>query len=378
MSRRSRLALALLVATAACESAPYSQHQPWPEVPTLNGGMLAPMRLVTIVPQNDAADAPALFAFSTTLGRSTWWAKVSSEYDLGSVDGATTIMGPAVAPPEITDHELFTYIESVIATRPELAPDGKTLYLIYMPEGVTVVARGNPNTGCKTFGAYHDVFGARGDNYAVVQRCTEVSPVENMTVGASHEIAEAATDPKGDGYRLPQIAAWKPWRETIWNAWNRAGHAELADMCEGTFWLENERVYQRIWSNAAARRGGDPCIPALNEPYYGVAFQQEWYAVSAGERVDIPIKGWATGEMAAWPLDVFVGNGDVDFSATFAAASPKLTPGADEILMVEAPPDAPHGSFSVVGVESKRPPHARTTRGLTDGLHLDWVGVYVP
>jgi hypothetical protein len=149
-------------------------------------------------------------------------------------------------------------------------------------------------------------------------------------------------------------------------------------MCEGTFWVENQRVYQRVWSNAAARRGGDPCIPALSEPYYGVAFQQEWYAVAAGERVDIPVKGWATGEMVAWPLSVFVGNGDVDFSATFAAASPKLTPGADEILMVEAPPDAPSGSFAVVGVESKRPPHDRTTRGLTDGLHLEWVGVYVP
>jgi hypothetical protein len=378
MSALPRLALALLAATAACDSGPHGRAQPWPEVPTQSGGMLAPLRLVTIVPQNDAPDASAFFAFSTTLARSTWWAQLSSEYDLGTVDGATTLTGPVIAGPQITDHEIFAYIDAMIAPRPDLTPDGKTLYLLYLPSGVTVVARGTANADCQTFGAYHDVFGARGDNYAVVQRCTEDFAVENMTISASHEIAEAATDPRGDGFRLPQIAVRQPWTETIWNAWNRTGRAELADLCEGTFWVENQRVYQRVWSNAAARRGGDPCIPALKEPYYGVEFQKEWYAVPAGERIDIPLEGWATGGITAWPLGVFVGNGDVDFSATFAAASPNVSPGTSATLLVEAPADAPSGSFAVIGVQSKRPPHAPSERGLTDGVHLDWVGVYVP
>jgi hypothetical protein len=167
-----------------------------------------------------------------------------------------------------------------------------------------------------------------------------------------------------------------PWTETIWNAWDRNGHAELADLCVGTFWVENSFVAQRIWSNAAARRGGDPCIPALNEPYYNVDFPQDWYPLPAGGSASFAGTGWSTGPMPTWPVSVHVDGGDVAFTASADVMG--LQSGGTVNVTVDAPPDAPSGSFGLVTLLSERPKGAGAGSRLTDGAHLSYVGVYVP
>jgi hypothetical protein len=374
-AERWRLAVGAFVFLLACDSRPPPPtHRPFPEVPTLDGAVLAPLRLVTIVPSSDFTDAQAFFQFSDAVGTTQWWRTLRDEYRLGDVESGHDFMGPAIVA-NITEHEAFEYIESFVSANPSVAPDGQTLYLLYLPPGVMTIKDGMPNTDCTFYGAYHAPFGVRGDQWAIVQRCTEVDPIENMTISASHEIAEAATDPDYGGYHLPSIAAQMPWTEPIWNAFDRTGGAEIGDLCEGSFWVEGSFVAQRIWSNTAARRGGDPCVPALNEPYYNVEFVQDWYPLAAGGSVSIAGEGWAIGSMPAWPVSVHVENGEVSFSASLDVAT--LSAGGEVHVNVSAPPDAPSGSFAVLRVTSKRPMPSGNGPGLTDGAHLSYVGVYV-
>src|SRR6185369_15347115 len=203
------------------------------------------------------------------------------EYGLGEIGNAATLTGTDILG-DVTDHDVFTYIEAVIQGRADLQPDGNTLYLLYLPASVAVISRGVRNDDCSLFGAYHAPFGARRDNLAVVHRCSTTSTIEVMTTSASHEIIESATDPDLRSFALPRVADRRPWTETIWNAWELQGGAELADLCEATFYLEGAFFYQRIWSNRAAAAGGDPCIPPLHEPFYDTSFEQDWYAMAPG------------------------------------------------------------------------------------------------
>jgi hypothetical protein len=382
MSARWSLVAGLILGLAACASPPYDHHRPFPQVETLDGSLLSPLRLVTIVPQNDAADADAFFAFSNGVGASAWWKAAAPEYGLGTVTSAATLMGPAITS-NVTDHDVFEYVEAIVATNASIAPDGHTLYLLYLPQLVEVVHDGTPNTNCDQFGAYHVRFGTRGDNLAPVQRCTEKFPVENMTVAASHEIFEAATDPDDHSYRLPAVAEDAPWTETVWNAWDLTGGAELADLCVGTYWREGPNVYQRVWSNVAARRGGDPCVPALPDPYYNTTLAEEWYAVPKGGSVDIPVTGWATGDVV-WPFEPFVEGSDgppgtvPTFTATLPGAFDEMHAGQRVNVTVSALPDTPSGTFTIVDLVSERPDVPMGARGLSDGAHLNYVGVYVP
>jgi hypothetical protein len=368
------VAAALLGAGAGACGGPSYPHRPFPQVDTLDGSRLSPLRLVTIVAANEPQGS-TLFDFSRALVSSAWWRQLSGEYHLGAASAAASLTGPAIMA-DVTDHDVFEYIRSAVATAGGPPPDGNTLYLLYLPAGVTVIGQGVPNTDCAMFGAYHAPYGTRGDNLAVVQQCSGPYPLEDMTTAASHEIIEAATDPDGNGYALPSAAAHEPWTESVWNV-PFGNQAELADLCEGTFYVENGLVYQRVWSNAAAAGGGDPCIPALHEPFYDVAFDQDWYPVAAGAAVSIPVRGWATGTVSPWGIEADLA-GPSGFSAMFAGGAGTIQDGGHAELVVSAPPGAPSGSYAVVLVASIRPPAAFGAAPLTDGAHLVPVGVYVP
>jgi hypothetical protein len=366
-------AVAAATAPAGCGGWETPPHRPFPQVPSRDGALLSPLRLVTIISSNQSADTDRLFGFSDAAVKSAWWRTLADEYHLGAATSAATLIGPDITA-DVTDHDVFTYIEGMVQGSAPLQPDGNTLYLLYLPAGVTVISRGVRNDSCAQFGAYHAVYGSRGDNLAVVQRCPSSDVLDVMTAAASHEIIEAATDPDLRSYALPDIADQRPWTESIWNAWELEGGAELADLCEGTFYEERGFFYQRVWSNRAAAAGGDPCIPALDQPFYDTTFDRDWYAVSAGATVSIPVNGWSTAAVADWGVRAAVDGTDPGFAASFPSSTSVLNSGGTLPLSVTAPAGAPSGSFAVVMVASTRP--ARTN--LSDGAHLSPVGVYVP
>lgn len=326
------------------------------------------MRLVTIVSESDSADsADTLFGFSKQLGRSAWWHRIAPEYGLTIMTSVAEITGPRLEQ-DVTDHDVFEYITAAVDANGGPSKDGNTLYVLYLPHGVTLIADGVPNTDCNNLGGYHARYGSRGDNLAVIQRC--LADLRDATVAASHEVIEAATDPDYSGYTLPSIGR-EPWTDDIWNAYRSTGRAEVADLCEGTYYVEGEWLFQRVWSNAAAASGGDPCIPELHEPFYDTTFERDWYPIRAGESVTIPFEGWATEAVPDWGLRVHV-HPEVAYKA--APSAPTLNSGERASIVVTAPPDAKSGSFAILDVESTRPEGS----ALTDGEHINFVGVYVP
>jgi hypothetical protein len=342
-----------------------------PIVPTRDGALLSPLDLVTIVSATETQDASTLFRFSSELASSDWWKRQATEYGLGSVNTVANIMGPAIAA-DVTDHDVYDYVTAAIAAHGGPARNGNTLYLLYLPAGVALIEHGVRNTDCQKLSGYHAAYGTQGDNLAVIQQCGADSSINGMTVTASHEVLEAATDPDGQGYALPPIAPHAPWNQPIWNAVDLTGHAELGDLCEGTYVPEGDFYYQRIWSNAQAAQGADPCAPALAEPYYDAIFDVDWYPISAGQTLSIPMHGWSTASVAAWPVHASVASAVTGFSA--AAGADTLSPGQTSSLTVTAPSSAPLDAFAVITVASERPD---TVTPLTDGAHLRYVGVYV-
>jgi hypothetical protein len=99
--------------------------------------------------------------------------------------------------------------------------------------------------------------------YAVLPRC---SAIEELTVAASHEYFEWATDP------FPQTKpAFNRLDDAHW-AWQAAFIGELGDLC--TF-LDRENLnppeigyeIQRQWSNKLSLAGKYPCAPTKTAPY---------------------------------------------------------------------------------------------------------------
>jgi hypothetical protein len=370
------LAVAALVSLLGACGGSGPDHLPFPQATTFDGALLSPLRIVTIVAGNDTGAAPTLFAFSDGIGRSRWWSEMQLEYHLATAEAAPGVMGPPLTA-DVTDHDVYDYITGAIAGDATLARNGRSLYLLYLPPGITIISDGVANTNCDHFSAYHYTFGTRGDNLAVVQWCSQTDTLDDLTVRASHEIIEAATDPDLNSWSLPVVTTYHPWTEDVWSSSELGARVEVGDICEGTYWYESSRFYQRVWSNAAARGGGDPCVPGIGEPYYSTTFDKGWYPLGPGGTVSIPVVGWATGSTPAWGLHAEVDGIVPGFTVSLPAGVTTLTAGARTMLTVVAPSTAPSGSFAVVRLLSTRPtvqdglPH-------TDGAHFAFVGVYVP
>jgi len=365
--------LAIAGATGGCGSDAPS-HRPFPFVPIGDGALLSPAGLVTIVPANEPG-AQQLFAFSAGVGASQWWATIAAAYGLTTVTPLANITAPALTV-DVTDHDVYDIITAAVAQNGGPERNGNTIYMLYLPAGVRVIERGEVNADCQKFGGYHARYGTRGDQLVVVQQCFTDYAIQNMTAVGSHEIVEASTDADGNGYVLPNIAQRRPWEEPIWNAFDLTGHAELADLCEGTFYLEDSTVYQRSWSNAAAAHGGDPCIPRIADPFYDTTFDKDWYPIDPGGTVSIPVHGWATGPVASFPVKASAQSDTTGFDVTVADAS--IAPGYGTVAKVSAPAGATSGAFAVINVWSERPTPVPNQPGFMDGGHRNLVGVYVP
>jgi hypothetical protein len=98
--------------------------------------------------------------------------------------------------------------------------------------------------------------------YAVMPRCpagTAVDTLQQLTITASHELAEAASDPypaTNGAYRLVSNDAWVP---TL--GLGSAGN-ENGDVCIFALpYDESGYKVQPIWSNKAASESHEPCQP---------------------------------------------------------------------------------------------------------------------
>jgi hypothetical protein len=268
------------------------------------GHILSPLRLVVVVAANDSL-RDSLFAFAKALPTSQWWPQVATPFGVSPTATAFTVTGPPIAAgTQMTVADVTAYVQAAAVDSAGYAADGRTTFLIFLPTGVSCI-----DGACLIFSAFHRPFGtaARGqfDALAVVARNQSGfrTMMEAMTLNASHEIIESATD--------PEVTAWKlesplhPWTGSPWGLDDGGNFEENADMCEGTRILDGGFYYQRIFSNQAAALGGDPCVPAIPTPYFNVT-TNGWYPTTTGE-VSIPITGWSVGTVADWVINVVSG-----------------------------------------------------------------------
>ena len=254
-----------------------ASHASPPQVQANGGPVLASPEIVPIFFAGDGDMQGQIESFLTALAPSSYWTTIASEYGVG----APTVMPSIVSndAPPTTDDELQEWLEAHLEPPiivPPLAfspygwprPNANTVYVVFLPSGITLTA--GSEVSCVAFGGYHSETTRSGIVYALLPRCaTNDAPIDELTPPTSHELIEAATDPH------PGTAPGYVGVDDADLVWDYTPGSEVGDMCEYVETafqrLVGNYVVQRIWSNASAAAGHDPCVPVLASPYIAAA-----------------------------------------------------------------------------------------------------------
>jgi len=236
-----------------------------PQIQNQNGVVLASPRVVPIFFANDA-DQSKVEDFLHQLASSTYWAATTAEYGVGPLTVASSIVATDPPPATIDTAGIETWLGAYATGDPN------DVFAIFYPSS-TVVDDATFGTSCADFNGFH--YQGLADTqlvYAVLPRCPSAGALtgfDALSASVSHELVEAATDPL-----LETSPAWV-FPDVDHLVWAFVPGAEIADMCDlepQSFQpLVGSYVVQRIWSNASALAGHDPCVPAPSQPYFDAA-----------------------------------------------------------------------------------------------------------
>jgi hypothetical protein len=246
---------------------PHSSKQPsftptFPTVRNRGGKVIAQPHVVPIVFSGDP-NTDRIGDFTKRMGGSQYWAGMTQEYGVGAITAEDVAVVDSGAPASVTSDDIEQWLAQAVQQ-----PDPNTLYAVYFPMGtsVTLTLGGESSESCKVFAGYHSEFTVGGAKfaYAALPVCTNF---DDLTVTASHEYLEWATDP------FPLSApAWTGGDDAHW-AFGIVVGAEVGDRCNGyldqTTLFSQEVGYQvqRGWSNKLSLAGKFPCSPGKNAPY---------------------------------------------------------------------------------------------------------------
>ncbi len=243
------------------------------QVENSGGSTLHHPTFVSVTFPNDPY-AAELADFVASVGCTDWWHAVTADYGVGDAVAGPPVALTESAPTSIDDTGIRSWlaqkIESGDPQFPE--PTGDIIYVVWYPETTTITLQGL--TSCQGFDGYHEggqlTDGTRF-SYAVLPRCPTGggggSPVDYLTLAASHEIVEGSTDPQPD--TAPAFA--EP--DTNHMGWLLAEASEVGDLCEydpNSAYLPPGYPWyvQLIYSNSAAAAGTNPCVPAASPTYF--------------------------------------------------------------------------------------------------------------
>jgi hypothetical protein len=241
----------------------------FPTVNTLGGPVMKAGKVIPIIFSGDPM-AASIKDFTKKLGQSEYWANVGKEYGVGPYTAGDAITPSDAAPTSTTQKGIEDWLKGKLnGVNPEFGkPDSNTLYAIYYPQGTTIEDDGSGlGTSCQSYGGYHAdiVVGNNQDvGYAVLPRCADL---DYLTIAASHETFEWATDP------FPMTTpAYTALDDAHW-AWQIVMLGELSDMCtymDHSFVQPPELGFtvQRHWSNTFSLAGAFPCAPVKDVPYF--------------------------------------------------------------------------------------------------------------
>ena len=338
-------------------------HAAFPQIPNQGGPRMAHPQIVPITFADDPNRA-TIESFSKWIVGSTWMTTVGADYGFGSATVLGNVERTENAPDAVSLDGIESFISAGIADKSIPEPAGGDLssvfYMVYYPVHTTITAvdqsTGESSTSCVDFLAWHDYSQHATTPFAFtfIPTCVGGTPgltdLESVESSASHELAEASSDPswfKNPAFIIPK-ASTTPWVLT---------GGENGDMCswEPAQWREGGFVAQRIWSNSAALTtpSGDPCVPAIaNDVYYNVSTTPDTFWMSApGQVVNYTIQGWSTAPMKPWTLEV----DSPDLPASSLHLSSKImTNGGTAQLTVTIPATAKKGTNAMIEVFSSR------------------------
>ena len=334
-------------------------HPPLPQLFPHAGVVLPNINLVTVTfpayPYVNDAGAFGDFVFT-----SKWFPTVLSEYGVKSGKHVGKFALKEMAPMSLTDAGVKTLIAKHIDDGTLPAPKSGFLYMLYFPS-TSVISDGGSGgvtgSSCNTFAGYHGAASHMGTNYcyAVIADCG--NGADDITNTASHELAEAATDPFPDGPRDGYFIDADPN-----DPWQIESGQENGDLCEYESGIRESAVMlQRSWSNAEAAAGRDPCIPSGDVDYANVfAVPAGVPTVSPGDQISFSLMGWTSGSAQRWDIKInqasFVDYSPNEQQAQLSAA--QISPGETVTLTMTVPMDAKSGAVEGVLVESTQFLHA--------------------
>jgi hypothetical protein len=319
-----------------------ASHLALPQLIDQGGPVLTAPQVVTITFPGDG-NASALEAFGATAANNTWWDTVRQGYCETGSKTACVGIGPKGTSVEIptspgatyadtndgSPSSLKDYITSLLASGAIPAPTDQTILVFYFPGSTALSFQGLAN--CTDFGGYHNSMTYAGTTFAfvVMSEClppqgSNLNMTQYLTFGASHEIIEAATDP----FLTPQTTGfYLNFADANILPWNNVFGGEAADMClDLTLHDQDEAneggfVVQRVWSNAEAAAGHDPCVPESGATYFNVApaASAQIVEVEVGKTVTFEATPFSDAPMADWYVE------GIDTSGTSSNASPYLT-----------------------------------------------------
>jgi hypothetical protein len=242
-------------------------------------------------------------------------------YVVSSAPGAT-----------MQDSDIQTLLAGEIACGAFPAPTANTFYVVLTPPGTTVV-KANGQQSCVDFNGYHHgASTTKGEvYYAEVANCPVgsdgLSVGDEITVTASHEVAETTTDPSTN------------------NAWDKKGlpsEGEIGDLCHGLFFAANGFAVQRIYSDNAANAGQNPCVPANpGEPYFGFGpLTEAPLTIPAGGQVTIDTEAFSTAPLCA-PINT---SARVFSGVSVQVGAQTAVPGQHIPVTVSVPAGTPPGT----------------------------------
>jgi hypothetical protein len=245
-------------------------HPPMPRMVSSGGTVMTAPKVIPIFFPGDALQAD-IVTFVSTVGATPYWKANTAEYGVGAITAAPPVVLTQAAPATVTDQGVQQLLGNAIA-KGQLPPaDDNTLYTLFFPQTSTITD--GDDKSCVTFGGYHmegQTNAGRSMIYAVVPRCANfngLTGIDMVTVAASHELIEAATDP----LVVTSPAFRRPDRDHA--IWGIVFTSEAGDMC-----AQNPDVnvklpgfayaVQKSWSNVAAAASHDPCAPNLPGQVY--------------------------------------------------------------------------------------------------------------
>lgn len=280
-------------------------------------------------------------AFTRWLAEGGWLTERTAEYGVRNVSygGAVALAAP---PEQLSDEGLRT------ALRDHGVAAGR-LYVVWLPPGTALIDRkgdrtcfSNPGTG------YHDTLEPDGAPYVAVPACpARFSAVldrsASMHLDAARLVVNALTNaaPRSrPGYALTDPA----------RGWTGLG-VEVGDFCWGRF-VERDGVrLQRVWSNAAAERGEEPCTPAPGAAAFGLTVEPRGrLLVGIGEPVLLDVRGWSNVARDDWRIEVRPWVGDFSMQASLDRAT--LNAGQSARLSLVIPHPLPPGTAGTVLLRS--------------------------